>query len=261
MSKRRRKTPKTVFPNGAAKTYERALIKLIRQTGIEAIELFEQHVAKQMHADSRNFTNDSLFGGLNKMLGALKNKVTTIFENKVVTRVAKRFVNTINRTQSNNLSKQMGVHGINVSDVEPWLNEFVNEHVENNVSFIKNLQVEMYKRIEQIVKESLEQGLTQKQIAKKIMEQTGIMESRAKFLAVDQSGSILGQITKKRHEQLGISRFQWDTSGDERVRETHKELDGKIFSYDDPPEVNGRKVLPGEDYRCRCVAIPVFDDE
>ena len=74
------------------------------------------------------------------------------------------------------------------------------------------------------------------------------------------AGSILGQMTTERYQRLGIEKFTWDTSGDERVRDEHEALDGKVFSYDDLPTVNGRQVLPGENYRCICVGIPVFDD-
>lgn len=63
-------------------------------------------------------------------------------------------------------------------------------------------------------------------------------------------------LTKVRHEELGITHYRWSTSGDERVRDTHIENDGKIFAYDDPPDETGH---PGHDINCRCVAIPVLD--
>jgi SPP1 gp7 family putative phage head morphogenesis protein len=51
---------------------------------------------------------------------------------------------------------------------------------------------------------------------------------------------------------VGIEKCRWSTSLDERVRETHKLLEGKIFRYDDlPKEYN--------DYNCRCVLIPIIE--
>lgn len=51
---------------------------------------------------------------------------------------------------------------------------------------------------------------------------------------------------------LGVKEFIWRTSGDERVRESHRALNGKKFSYDNmPPEYN--------DYNCRCTLEPVID--
>lgn len=46
--------------------------------------------------------------------------------------------------------------------------------------------------------------------------------------------------------------YIWRTVGDDKVRETHAERDGCIFSWDDAPE-GGH---PGEDYNCRCTAEP-----
>jgi hypothetical protein len=54
----------------------------------------------------------------------------------------------------------------------------------------------------------------------------------------------------------------WSTVQDERVRERHAELNGKRFKWGDPPVVDiqtGRRAESGEDYQCRCVALPVFD--
>jgi SPP1 gp7 family putative phage head morphogenesis protein len=65
-----------------------------------------------------------------------------------------------------------------------------------------------------------------------------------------------------RQTQAGISEYEWSTSGDERVRSSHDELDGTRQSWDDPPVTNddGDTNHPGEDYQCRCVAIPVLPD-
>jgi len=51
---------------------------------------------------------------------------------------------------------------------------------------------------------------------------------------------------------LGAKKFVWLTSQDERVRESHRKLNKKEFSYDNmPKEYN--------DYNCRCTQEPVFD--
>ena len=44
--------------------------------------------------------------------------------------------------------------------------------------------------------------------------------------------------------------YIWHTQGDGKVRESHAERDGKVFSWDNPPE-GGH---PGEGYNCRCWA-------
>lgn len=256
-----KRLPKTKFPTAATVTYERALRKMVRQFGKEALKQFDKHVAKQiMQGDSPTFTNDGIFDGFKKMLGALKNKVTDVFAPDKTEHVARQFVKNVNRANRHNLEQQAKVKGINLVAAETWAEDFVNQRMRDNVGYIKNIEEEAYGRIEQVVREGIERGSSAKVIRKSILEQVDITEGRAQFLAVDQAGSILGQMTAERHQRLGIEKFTWDTSGDERVRDEHRALDGQVFSYDDPPIVKGRQVLPGEDYHCRCVAMPVFDD-
>lgn len=257
-----KKIPKTKFPTAATVSYERALVKMVEQMGNEALKLFDKHVAGElMQGDSVIYSKDSASDGLKKMLHSFKSKKSAIFEANKIDGIAKRFLNSVNNANRHNLEQQMRVKGIDLVATEPWLKDFMNDLINENVSYIKNIEDDAYNRIENIINEHVRRGSPAKTIREEIMKQTGISKSRAQFLAVDQAGSILGQMTAERHFNLGIERFTWDTSGDERVRDTHKALDGKVFSYDDPPTVNGRVVLPGEDYRCRCVALPVFDDD
>lgn len=257
-----KRIPKTKFPTAATVSYERALKKMVRQVGIEALKQFDKYIAKDlMQGDSTEFTNDGVFDGLKKMLGALKNKVSSVFASNKEERVARQFVKNVNRANRHNLEQQMKVKGIDLVATEPWVDDFINQRVKDNVGYIKNIEEEAYERIEKVVREGIEKGSSAKTIRKSILEQVEITEGRAQFLAVDQAGSMLGQMTAERHQRLGIEKFTWDTSGDERVRDTHRNLDGKTFSYDKPPKIGKREVLPGEDYRCRCVAIPVFDEE
>jgi len=48
--------------------------------------------------------------------------------------------------------------------------------------------------------------------------------------------------------------YIWRDSSDERVRTAHKENDGKIFSWTNPPATGH----PTQDYQCRCDAEPVM---
>lgn len=51
---------------------------------------------------------------------------------------------------------------------------------------------------------------------------------------------------------LGATKFEWLTSQDERVRESHRKLNGLFFDYADMP-------VEYNDYNCRCTLLPVLD--
>jgi SPP1 gp7 family putative phage head morphogenesis protein len=93
-------------------------------------------------------------------------------------------------------------------------------------------------------------------------ERADVSKSRAELIARDQTLKLNAAITKHQQTSAGVSQYTWDTSQDERVRPMHAELQGELFDWDDPPVTNedGDTNNPGEDYQCRCVAIPVIPD-
>ena len=103
-----------------------------------------------------------------------------------------------------------------------------------------------------------------------IQKEYSLTLRKAQLLARDQVSSLNAQISKMQQQDAGCTKYRWSTSKDSRVRDCHRALEGKIFNWDDPPEMwyetksrgrvsTGRRCNPGEDYCCRCVAIPVFD--
>jgi len=59
-------------------------------------------------------------------------------------------------------------------------------------------------------------------------------------------------------KQAGITdQYVWRTRRDERVRPSRRMNDGRIFSWSDPPATGH----PGDDYNCRCEALPFVAGE
>lgn len=110
-------------------------------------------------------------------------------------------------------------------------------------------------------------GLPVDSLKKKLIARGDVSESRAELIARDQTLKTNAAINGARQESAGISKYIWSTSRDERVRGnpnglwpdaaiSHYDLENKIFSWDDPPEPGH----PGEDYQCRCIAIPYIEE-
>ncbi|WP_446936600.1 phage head morphogenesis protein [Lysinibacillus fusiformis] len=254
-----KKVPITRFPDAATVSYSRAIEKMITALGFETLRLFEKHIVPQLTTrQDASFVEDGLLDGLKKMFNSLKSKASEIFTTKRSDLAASTFVKNINRFNLHNLEQQMKVKGIDLVSTEPWLKDFLHTKISENVAFIKSIHEDYFARVENAVRDGVKQGRTIRHIREQLEEEVGISKNKAQFIAVDQAGTILGHMTAQRHQQIGIDKFKWLTSHDERVRDSHKALGNGVFSYDDPPTVNGRIVLPGEDYRCRCVEIPVF---
>lgn len=144
--------------------------------------------------------------------------------------------------------------------------------VDENVQKIKSIPNEALAEMKDVVLEGYLNGKSVRAIQKDIQERYNVSKSKAKAIARDQLGTLNAQITRLQQKDAGCSKYRWSDSHDSRVRDCHHALNGKTFSWDDPPEMwyiskkqgkvyTGRRCHPGEDFGCRCVAIPVFDIE
>lgn len=129
-----------------------------------------------------------------------------------------------------------------------------------NLDLISSLAEDQVDELGELLDDT--EGLRVEDLRKKILGRFDVSRSKADLLARDQVLKLNAQITQSRQREAGITRYQWSTSSDERVRPMHAELDGEIFSWDDPPITNddGDRNHPGEDYQCRCVAIPIMPE-
>jgi uncharacterized protein with gpF-like domain len=92
------------------------------------------------------------------------------------------------------------------------------------------------------------------------------LRADAKKIAISGIGSINTDLIRDEQLSLGIEEYIWRTVRDEKVRESHKPLDGMICSWKDPSVfktvqdgkwqdrsiIHAVKLHPGVDYNCRC---------
>ena len=85
--------------------------------------------------------------------------------------------------------------------------------------------------------------------------------NKARFLARQETSLLMSQYREERYKSAGVQKYRWLTAGDSRVRGYHKRLNGKIFTWDNPPVVDatGRRAHAGQDFNCRCIAVPIVD--
>ena len=108
-------------------------------------------------------------------------------------------------------------------DITPFMSDLnirgiMNQAVMDNIALIKSIPQELNPQIvEQFNKIFLEKGFDQQAMVKALEGRFGVANNRARFIARDQTGKIIGQLNKARQEDLGISSYIWQTSEDERV--------------------------------------------
>ena len=132
--------------------------------------------------------------------------------------------------------------------------------VEQNVNLIKTIPLETLGEMKRIIMEGYKKGMATKEISKEIQSAYGIGKRHSHFIARDQMAKLNAAMRLKEHQDAGVRRFKWLTVGDQRVRESHRKFNRHIYEYANPPiNERGEPVIPGTDYNCRCVALPVFE--
>ena len=150
--------------------------------------------------------------------------------------------------------------GIDLPKADPSLVKLMERFRRENTDLIASLAKDHVERVHKVLKDA-GSGTRVETIRKQIQEQTGAVRSRAQLIARDQVLSLNAQVTQERHKAAGVTEYIWRTSRDERVRESHRALDGTRQRYDEPPVVDvrtGRREHAGQDFQCRCTAEPII---
>lgn len=173
---------------------------------------------------------------------------------------------------SRQVQREMGrVLGIDLRKDVPGLRGLIDKWRDQNVDLIETgvhaplqrtkLRPSLLADVSRTVEEAHASGARVEGLAGELRKRFAVSDSRAELIARDQVLKLNGEISQYRQRDAGITKYKWVTSRDERVRERHAELDNTIHTWDVPPEVApGRYCHPGEDFQCRCVAVPVLPD-
>lgn len=134
------------------------------------------------------------------------------------------------------------------------------KYSDNLKPYIRDFSDEMVADLRAMVTENAKKGYRFDHLVTRIQNRYDVSQSKAEFLAQQETSMYVSQARQVRFGEVGITRYVWDTAGDSRVRPEHKKLNGQIFEYSKPPVVDasGRRANPGEDFRCRCVANPIL---
>lgn len=162
--------------------------------------------------------------------------------------------------------------GVDVFGENPALAATLQKSITRNVGLIRSIPLELLDQVEAVVAPAVAAGTRVEVLRDRLAERFDVSESRAQFIARDQVGKLNGALVQERQQSIGVETYTWSTSKDERVRGRpggpkstgdHYHLEGTQQSWDDPPIVDSddeRRAHPGEDYQCRCQALPNVND-
>lgn len=266
------------YPDTAEREFKRVTngyIRLLKKSLMEHLPVVIEEYRREQRSDSRMDASRNLEDKVRQELQAvaeeLEQKLSAFGLDDLVKKIAK-----LTKTNSLREWKRVCKDTLGINLMDDYYNgdfyeDALRRWVDENVQKIKSIPNDTLGSMREIILDGFRKGRTATDISKEIQNEYSLTRRKAQAIARDQVASLNAKISQMQQTDAGCSKYRWSTSKDSRVRDCHKDLDGKVFSWDDPPEMwyetkagrvyTGRRCHPGEDYLCRCVAIPVFDFE
>ena len=263
------------YPKTAEREFRRitgSYMKLLNEELKKKLPAMMAEYQKERHGDSRFDDSQDLDAKLRLLLQdvatALEKRIAEYGLDQKVEQIAKMAKNVSIREWKRAVKDTLGIDLLDDYYKGEFFEEAIRRWIAENVLLIKSIPSETLGNMREIILGSYLKGSSIRDIQKAIQETYNVSKRKAQLLARDQVATLNAQLTKAQQTDAGCKKYRWS---DSRVRDCHKALNGKVFSWDNPPEMwyetkrgrvyTGRRCHPGEDYCCRCVAIPVFDPE
>lgn len=262
----KKQAPVMTYPKVIEKKYQVELINFVNVIAkeidnklIESLNQIDNQRKIELNLDSWVDSVDNIMASL-KVWGASKASemlaVVTLKSSQIGDWNTKQFKQSINTVIGvDPISKNQGYQTL----IQSWSKE--------NSRLITSIQANLLDDVAGVTQRGMSAGKSINDISKEIRDRYGVTKSRARLIARTEVGKLNGNLSKNRNQELGIKTYTWVTSSDERVRDSHKALNGMLCKWDDDSVYssdNGKtwkrrtgkmfRGKPGDDFQCRCTS-------
>lgn len=238
--------PRVVERLGTSRKYRKILRKVLKQTGREiSTSLLAAYVLSQESEEpyEEAILLFAVFAALKKAAGDAKISVQQLLAAEAVY-LDKAFIAGVKRVTKADITALIG---------EADTATLMNGIVKRNMSFVDDLTEQTRGLIERAVIDAQIQQKTKAELRRELNAILGKQAKRADLIADDQLEKLAAELGGFRAKQAGLHLYYWRSQGDDRVRQFHKELNGRL--QDTRFEFHGDKGrLPRVPIRCRCWA-------
>lgn len=187
--------------------------------------------------------------------------------------LAKRMINQVHiknartwREAASRSSKAQLLHRLLEAEMKGATGARVHQLVRENAKLIASLSLDAAQTLTDEVSKAAQAGARPKTLAKMYAKRfPELLRSRTHLISRTETAKASTALTEARCERLNIQWYQWESSKDQRTRDSHKKMHGVIVPWSQPPapeELLGEKsqghYQAGEIYNCRCVVIPIL---
>lgn len=259
---RKGRIPRQNHPKPLEVEYAKALVELMRRARDVYAPLLMALKASRSDADDTPKKKLLTSDNAKKLLDQAEQNLQSAVSTTQIDNLASKFAARTSTYQRVQLGRQVkAALGADPYVRDPVMAGVSRDFVAQNVSLISRIPKRLHEKIEGLVMNAVAKPELNKDLAAQIEAQFGVSERHARLIARDQITKYHGAVNKARQESLGVKAFIWRTVNDERVRDSHADLDGIQFDWDDlPTNEDDEEIFPGSEIQCRCSAEPVLDD-
>lgn len=258
------KSPKS--PRGI----ENELADMLEFMIAQMAQRFQNQVLGQLQARTVEKFADAQTGNFASILLKLSKvaakKLLQQFSNERIDTISQKALGKLDKKSKEEFYKRVAAKtGINVADLitKEGMKPTTNALVTETAQWIKTLRDDTFQKFTNNTLFAMSQGESLDTIVSQFDDVVAERKNHAKFLARNQVQNYNSITTKIRAQNLGITKAIWETAGDERVRPSHADREGKEFDLAEGlySSVDGIYLLPGTDYNCRCTYTMIIPED
>lgn len=279
-------TSQRAYPHGVEQKYFRQLQSYFKPLTDYVKKYLSENIEAILRGDSQEIKLDAIPGKtFDKMIYNLENwlsiympDISELDEDKLNNVIFTGLGKTADETMAFSEKEfekmlEKGIH-VNVPTSSDWWGKMKTSWAEDNYTLITSNAKNYVSKINTLVEQGVVNGQSIRKITDEILKATdSLTKKHCKLLARDQVGKLTGQINQSQMEEIGLDLYVWDTSMDDRVRESHAVMQGLLCRWDDAsvcsydggqtwePRPSGAVDLhPGQDIQCRCSALSYYPE-
>ena len=253
-----------------ANGYMKIVTAGVKEALPDVIRVYEQEVRKDSRMDGIRDLRSAIRNGFSKARESIAQKLEEYGLEEKLARTAVTVKNTALNEWKKTVKKTLNVTLLDDYYRDELYRKAIDDWIKVGSDAMHVIPTDLLDKIQQIIEDGYSAGKPVSEIKKEVQHAYSVKRREVVDGAAGSVSTLNYECTRVNQEDAGVREYMWYTRRDARVRPCHASLDGKYFRWDGPPEMwyqtihegkvwTGRYCHTGQDYNCRCRAVPRFD--
>lgn len=236
----------------------------------EMMSVYDQQVRSDSRMDGIADLRESVRRGFAKAMDSIAKKTEEFNLEDKLAMAATKVKNTALREWKKTISRTLNLDILDDYYNDDLYRDAIQKWVQDGSDAMRKISSTVMERMKKTIEDGYRAGKPVSEMKREIQHVYSTLKGEVASNAASSVSTLNCECVKANQEDAGVKEYVWYTRRDARVRPCHASYDGKTFRWDGPPEMwyqtkhegkvwTGRYCHPGQDYGCRCMAVPVLD--